>query len=139
MIAVHFSKDYARTVLDAIQTGKPIPPPNGPGWTGNAMLTLAGILYAGVYSQGPHTYQVAGISAAAQKAMHQEKKEAVEKTLARDIHDGIKFLSNLMFQVIEHDYDERYGPEVQALVYEKEDGHKAVIPAKGFKGHKDIV
>jgi hypothetical protein len=31
MIAVHFNSDYARTVLDAIQTGKAIPPPPGAG------------------------------------------------------------------------------------------------------------
>jgi hypothetical protein len=65
--------------------------------------------------------------------------EADEDTFDRDIHDAIEFLSHLAFLVIDGKYDEKFGPEVQAVVYEKESGKRAVIPAKGFKGHKDIV
>jgi hypothetical protein len=56
MIGVHFNKRYVQEVLQAIQSGQPIPPPDGPGWTGNAMLTLSGVLYAAVFSQGPQGY-----------------------------------------------------------------------------------
>jgi hypothetical protein len=140
MIAVHFNKDYARAVLDAIQTGKPIPPPPGPGWTGNAMLALAGILYAAVFSQGSHTHQLAGITEAMRRAMPAERQEAVEDTFRRDIHDGIEFLSFVTFHLIDDEWDEHYtGPEVKAVVYETPEGKKSVRPAKGFKGHEDVV
>jgi hypothetical protein len=140
MIAVHFSKDYAQAVLDAIQTGKPIPPPPGPGWTGNAMLTLAGILYAAVFSQGPHQHQLAGISQAQREAMPGERREAVEETFHRDVHDGIEFLSFVTFHLIGGEWEQRYsGPEVKAVVAETADGKKTVKPAKGFKGHKDLL
>ena len=45
MIAVHFSEQFANSVIEAFNTGKPIAPPSGQ-WTGNEMLTLAGMLPA---------------------------------------------------------------------------------------------
>jgi hypothetical protein len=139
MITIHFDKAYAQAVLDAIQTGKPIPPPPGAGWTSNAMLTLAGVLYAGVFSQGPHQHQVAGVTAAMKESWPAERQEAVEETFQRDIHDGIEFLSNLAFRVIDGEYDQEWAPSVRAILYETADGQKTVIPARGFKGHKDII
>jgi hypothetical protein len=137
MIAVHFSKKHAEAVLDAIKNGKPLPAPEG-GWTGGAMLSVAGMLYAAVFSQGPQAHPAAGITAAMEKVMHKEKQEAIEKTFHRDIHDGIEFLSQLTFLVIDRKYDEQCSPEVAAIVYETENGDKRAKPAKGFKGHKDI-
>ena len=138
MIAVHFDKGYAQAVLGALQAGAPIPPPGGPGWTGRAMLTLAGLLYATVYSRGPHAHQLTGIDEAKARAMLSGHK-ADEDTFDRDIHDGIEFISHLTFQVLDGKYDEQFGPEIEAVVYEKASGKRGVIPAKGFKGHKDIV
>jgi hypothetical protein len=138
MIAIHFDKGYAQTVLNAIQDGQPIPPPGGTGWTGRALLTLAGMLYAAVYSQGPHAHQLTGIAEAKRRALLLGH-EADEDTFERDIHDGIEFIGHLTFQVIDGKYDAQFGPEIQAVVYEKESGKRGVIPAKGFKGYKDIV
>jgi hypothetical protein len=36
-------------------------------------------------------------------------------------------------------YDAEFYPMVQAIVYEKADGQKTVLPAKGFVGHKDLI
>jgi hypothetical protein len=138
MIVIEFHKDHAHAVLDAIQNGMPIPVPDG-GWTGKGMLATAGILYAGVFSQGPHTHQAAGITAAMHKAQHAEKREAVEDTFRRDLADGIEFLSHLAFRVLDGEFDDQFGPEVQAIVYEQADGQKTVLPAKGFVGHKDLI
>jgi hypothetical protein len=124
-------------VKDAIQNGKPIPPPDGTGWTGRGKLTLAGVFYAAVFSHGPHTHQVAGIDEATRRKWPEEKQEAVEATLRRDIHDGIDFLSMLAFKVADGEYDNDFAPEATAVVYEKEDGGTAVIPGKGFKGYPD--
>jgi hypothetical protein len=134
MIAVHFDKAFAEQVLDAVETGKPIPLPKGGQWTGNHMLTLAGILYAAVYSQGPHSHQIAGIDAALLE-MHAEKQEAVGDTLSRDIHDGIEFLSMLTFKVMDDEYDAEFEPEMTAVVHETEDGEKKVRPHEGWKKH----
>jgi hypothetical protein len=139
MISVHFSKDFARQALDAIQNGKPIPLPEGTGWTGRGMLTLAGVLYAAIFSQGPHTHQVAGIDEATRRKWPAEKQEAVEATLRRDIHDGIEFLGMLAFKVADGEYDSDFAPEAAAIIYEKEDGGTAVIPAKGFKAYPDRI
>ena len=136
MIAIHFDKGYAQTVLNAIQDGQPIPPPGNFGWTGRAMLTLAGLLYAALYSQGPHAHQLTGLDEAKTRAMG---LEADEDTFGRDIHDGVEFLSRLTSQVVDGKYDEQFGPEIEAVVYEKASGKRGVIPAKGFKGHKDLV
>jgi hypothetical protein len=138
MIAIHFDKGYAQAALGALQAGQPLPPPEGTGWTGRAMLTLAGVLYAAVHSQGPHAHQLTGMDEAKRRALL-AGHEADEGTFARDIHDGIEFISHLTFQVLGGKYDEQFGPEIEAVVYEKASGKRAVIPAKGFKGHKDIV
>jgi hypothetical protein len=100
------------------------------------MLALAGLLYAAVYAQGPHAHQLTGMDEARRRALGLEEDEG---TFGRDIHDGIEFLSHLTLQVIDGKYDEQFGPEVEALVYEKASGKRGVIPAKGFKGHKDLV
>ena len=138
MIAVHFDKGYAQAVLGALQAGQPIPPPGGPGWTGRAMLTLAGLLYATVHSRGPHAHQLTGMDEAKARAML-PGHETDEGTFDRDIHDGIEFISLLTLQVIDGKYDEQFGPEIEAVVYEKASGKRGVIPAKGFKGLRDIV
>jgi hypothetical protein len=133
MIAVHFKKAYAERVLETLQTGKPIPPMDDSGWTGHSMLTLAGILYAGVMSQGPHEHQRLGLTFADHLKQHPERREAVTATFMRDIHDGIEFTSQLALAVADDNYDDRLEPEVGAVVYETADGQKKLIPVKGFK------
>lgn len=131
MIGVHFNKSFAETVVEAMKNGKPIAPPSG-DWTGNEMLTLAGMLVAGVFSQGPHTYQLAGITQEMREKLPNERQEAVEQTFGRDIHDAIKYLSTLMFAVIDGEYDQRYEETVEAIVYHNDDETR-VMPARGFK------
>jgi hypothetical protein len=133
MIAVHFDKQYAELFIDAIQNGKPIPPMDGVNWTGNNMLTLAGMLYASVFSQGPHTHQLAGITAAQRNKMPEEHREAVESTFNTDIHDAIDFVTMLTFKVMDKQFDDQFHPSVAALVFTKAEGGKGCIPHKGFK------
>ena len=84
----------------------------------------------------PHAHRLTGVDEAERRAMG---LEADEGTFGRDIHGGIAFLSHLALLVLDGKYDQRFGPELEAVVYEKASGKRAVIPAKGFKGHKDIV
>jgi hypothetical protein len=138
MIVVHFTKSYVQAVARAIKEGKPIPPPEGPGWTGQAMLTVAGALSACIFSQGPHTHQVAGITEAMRRKMPPEPQEAIEETLFRDIVHGIQFLMHMFFAVVEDEFDHQFEPEVKALVYENPEGEKCLVPAQGFKGRDNL-
>lgn len=131
MHAVHFDKAYAQQVLDAIQGGRPIPvPPDN--WTGNRMLTLAGILYTAVWSQGPHSQQVLGPAGAKLAQMHPEHREASQEALTQDIKDAIEFVSVLTFKVIDGVYDKHCEPNVKAIVF-RDEGKPSVLPAEGFK------
>jgi hypothetical protein len=138
MIGVHFNKDRAEQVIEALNTGKAISAPPG-GWSQNDMLALAGVLYAGAVSHGPQSHQVAGVTPAMAREPHPEKQEAVEDTFHADLHDAIDFMGMLTFKVMDNDFDADFDPEVKAAVFRKPDGGKAVHPAKGFKGHKDSI
>lgn len=137
MIVVKFKKDFAETALDAIRNGKPIPAPDDAGWTQPDMLTLAGVLYAAIFSHGPVTYAAAGLPSDLMNKLPTERREAVQETLGTDIHDGIEFVSGLAFQVMDDEYE--HGDELHGIVYTKGDGGKGVMPVKGFKGHKDMM
>jgi hypothetical protein len=139
MIGIWFNKEFAQKALDAIHNGKPIPLPEEAGWTGRGMLTLAGILYAVVFSQGPHAHQVAGIDEATRRKWPAERQEAIEDTQTRDIHNGIEYLSKLAFEVMKGEYDGSFGPEVLAILNENDDGKTEVIPGKGFKDYPDRI
>ena len=135
MHVVHFRKEYAEQALDAIWSGQPLPV--GPdGWTGHNMLTLAGILYAAVYSHGPHSRQV--ISALGKRAArladeHPERREAAEGTLTREVKAAIEFVGRLAFKVMDGAYDADFEPEVTAVIISEDDGGKSFVPVEGFK------
>jgi hypothetical protein len=133
MIAVHFSKAFAEKVNDAVNQGKPIPLPEGGQWTQNDMLTLAGLLYAAVYSGGPHKQQIEGVTASDVKKMHSERREAIEDTWFQDIHDGIEFVSMLAFKVFDGEYDDDCEPELKAIIATNAKGQKKVQLVEGFK------
>jgi hypothetical protein len=84
------------------------------------MHALAGMLYAAVFSQGPHTYEAAGLDASAFNALPPEHREATQDTLHQDIHDGIEFVSSLSFNLWFGDGD--IPPIVHVAVYRNEDG-----------------
>ena len=84
----------------------------------------------------PHAHRLAGVDEAERRAMG---LEADEGAFGGDIHDGIAFLSHLALLILDGKYDEQFGPGIEAVVYEKASGKRAVIPAKGLKGHRDIL
>jgi hypothetical protein len=84
----------------------------------------------------PHAHRLAGVDEAERRAMG---LEADEGTFARDVHGGIEFISHLALLILDGKYDERFGPGIEAVVYEKASGKRAVIPAKGLQGHRDIL
>jgi hypothetical protein len=92
-----------------------------------------GILYAGVYSHGPQKLQIEGVTRDEVAQFHRERQEAIEDTFRRDIHDGMEFLGQVAFAVMDREYDARFEPTIEAMVYEQADGRKCVHPANGFK------
>jgi hypothetical protein len=54
--------------------------------------------------------------------------------LARDILNGIEFIGLIAFGLLDGEYDDDYGPHVQAIVGgQSEDGKCQVQTVKGFK------
>lgn len=131
MHAVRFNKQYAEAVLDAIQTGKPIPVQPG-GWAGNNLLAAAGVIYAALYSQGPHRRQALGLPASLDDT-HPETREAVQDTFRRELHAAIDFAGLLTFDVIDRRYDAKFEADVAAVVSAPEPGVKKLVPVSGFK------
>jgi hypothetical protein len=138
MIGVHFDKARAEQVIKAIKTGKPISAPLG-GWSQNDMLALAGMLYAAVFSHGPHAQQVAGITPAMMREQHPEKRQAVEETFHTDIHDAVDFIAKLTFKVMDGEFDDDFDPQVKAGILRNPDGGKAVRFVEGYKGQDDSI
>jgi hypothetical protein len=138
MIAVHFSKEFAAQVLDAINNGNPIPVPPG-DWNGNNLLTLTGVLFTAVFAQAPHAYQLAGISPGEIAKTPFEHREAIEGNFNRDIHQALDFLSMLTFRLLARKYDDKFAKEVKAIVRVVEGGTPEVIPIQGFKDYQDMV
>src|SRR5262245_31568679 len=133
MHAVHFDKAYAEQVLRAIDAGQPIPVREG-GWSGDNVLMVLGIFHARVMSQEAHSQQVLGPDAAKIAArQHPERREATEARFHRDVADATKFIASLTSAVIDHQYDEAYGPLVQGVVFRNQNRHKSVYPYQGFK------
>jgi hypothetical protein len=139
MISVHFKKDYAESVIEAIKTGQPIPPVGAAGWSQTDMLTLAGILYMAVFSHGPHREQLARATSAGFQEPHRETREAVTETFQQDIHDGIDFVSRLTSMVVDREFDADFQPEVKAVLSRDASGRRIAAPVKGFKGEKDLI
>jgi hypothetical protein len=90
---ISFSKSYAQTVLECLNSGTAIPPPDESGWNGVATTNLAGILYAVVICEEP--------------CSHQAYKEIQEK---------MDFIGTIFFEVASGSYDARHGQEVTARV-----------------------
>ncbi|WP_439628919.1 hypothetical protein [Gemmata sp.] len=132
MHAIQFNKQHAQDVLAAIQSGEPIPSRTG-GWSGHDMLAVAGILYAAVFTQGPHKQQALGLSPADLAKVHPERREAVEESFERDLAAALEFARVLAFKVIDGKYDPQCEAEVTAVVTCTEGGQKRVQPVAGFK------
>jgi hypothetical protein len=132
MMPIQFEKDFAESVLSAIKNGESITTPDGK-WSVSRMLSLAGMLHAAVVSHGPIGDKVAGITPEMRAAMDSEKREAVEDTFYTEISDAIDFHSMLTSQVMDGEFDERYEPEVKAVVFRGPDGKKVGRRLAGFK------
>ncbi len=135
MITAHFHKKYAQSVIDALSNHRPIPVPKG-GWSCNNLLTLAGILSGGAYAQGPAAYQPRGLSREVMDQLPTERQEAINETFQSDIQISMGFINEVLFTMLNGDYDSEYEPEVEAVLYREPDEPPMsmhVVCVKGFK------
>ena len=108
MQPVEFHKDYARYLLDCIDSGRPIEPPDGRAvWTHRDQLMLAGVACFALRSHGPVIRQP---DLSDEQAEHQEGAEG-EELLAT-----IAFVSGLFMAVMDDEYDERWEPVMRCAV-----------------------
>jgi hypothetical protein len=122
---IRFDKDAAERRLEALNSGRPIPPPPG-GWTGLDILALAGVCHFAATSHGPVR------SGDPPGAPPPEDREAREDTFSRDLRVAIEFHSQLAMRVADGQYDEHFEPIVEALVSERH-GQRRVQKDRGFR------
>ena len=134
MMAIQFDKQFVELALDALESGKPIPLPAVGHWSRLDMLTLGGVLLAGVVSHGPDTPQ--GLLTLADfNGLHPERKEAIMQRFHNEIVRAFQFVSGLVGEIIDGTYGESYGEQVQAVLVE--DGEMVKVqPVAGFKMHR---
>jgi hypothetical protein len=108
MYPIVFNKSRAQELLTIVGEGKDIPAPPG-GWNCDQMLQVAGTLLFAAMSHGP---------AALDKydAGSNTNGDVSTQTLADDLHMAIDFYSDLTMMVCGDTYDDRFEPELTAVV-----------------------
>jgi hypothetical protein len=129
MYPIDFQKETAERWLEAIQSGKPIVPPDG-RWSVKSLIALAGLGFFGAMSHGPLSLK--GIPGAWEN-LPEEYQEAHEDTLFHDLHATLEFYARLMMEVKDQTFDYRFEPHVQAVTVQKE-GQSQIVAVKGFRG-----
>jgi hypothetical protein len=110
MYPILFNKARAEELVAMIGSGKDVAAPAG-GWNCDAMLQLAGTLLFAAMSQGrPNmdSEQFAEIASA--------NGDTSTQTLSDDLHMAVDFYSDLTMMVCGESYDERFQPELLAVV-----------------------
>jgi hypothetical protein len=126
---IEFNKEDAQRWLEAIKTQTPLPMPESGGWSINAMTALAGVLHFAAVSRGPLHHP---LPREQEDRLPPEHREAREETLYQDLTAAIEF-NSLLAMLLENDqFDYRFEPLVQAVVYKDADGQRKVVPRRGF-------
>lgn len=126
-IGITFSKERAAYLVDCLNNGKPIEPPEG-GWTRNAALAAAGALYCGAFAQGP-TDEVLGGSDPTGDTPDADTVDALYNTL----HLAIGWFASQTQRVVDEVYDDYFEPEHGAILKPTGPMQMAVVAARGFK------
>ncbi len=119
MYPIVFNKARAEQLVERIGEGQDIPAPAG-GWNSDQLLQVAGALFFAAMSHGPPVID---------KAIENRDSgngDTATRTLSDDLHTAIDFYSDLTMMVCGGTYDERFEPELQAVVVREG-------PERGFK------
>ena len=120
MYPIVFNKHRAEELVARIGEGRDIPAPAG-GWNSDELLHVAGALLFAAMSHGPPA-----IEKDRSDQRSSENGNLTTRSLADDLHMAIDFYSDLTMMVCGGSYDERFEPELQALVIREGD-------ERGFK------
>ena len=125
MYPIVFNKDRAEELVARIGEGHDIPAPAG-GWNSDQLLQVAGALFFAAMSHGPPEIDPQ------LENRPSENGNAVTRSLSDDLHMAIDFYSDLTMMVCGGTYDERFEPDLQAVVVREgvERGFKIILGGK---------
>jgi hypothetical protein len=109
MYPIVFNKSRAEQLVTRIGEGHDIPAPVG-GWNSDQLLQVAGALFFAAMSHGPPDID---------KSIENrpsENGDSATRNLSDDLHMAIDFYSDLTMMVCGGTYDERFEPELRAVV-----------------------
>jgi len=108
MYPIVFNKDRAEQLVSTIGQGKAIPAPPT-GWNSDQLLQVAGALFFAAMSHGPPPKERL-------EDLPSENGDTSTQSLSEDLHMAIDFYSDLTMMVCGESYDERFEPELTAVV-----------------------
>jgi hypothetical protein len=126
MYPIVFHKARAQELLTILGEGRDIPAPSG-GWNCDQMLQVAGALLFAAMSHGP-----ASTDQNRSANLSNSNGDTATQSLADDLHMAIDFYSDLTMMVCGETYDERFEPELTALVM-REGGERGFKVIRGGK------
>lgn len=109
MYPIVFNKARAEQLVAQIGEGQDISAPVG-GWNSDQLLQVAGALFFAAMSHGPP---------AIDKSLDNrpsENGDSATRNLSDDLHTAIDFYSDLTMMVCGGTYDDRFEPDLQAVV-----------------------
>jgi hypothetical protein len=110
MYPIRFNKSRAEQLVGQIAAGRDIAAPAG-GWSCDAMLQVAGTLIFAAMSHGRPALESEQIA-----EMASDNGDTTTQTLSDDLHMAVDFYSDLTMMVCGDTYDERFQPELLAVV-----------------------
>ena len=118
-IPVLFDKSKTERFLDCLASGEPIRPPGGSGWTAHDVLALAGVCRFVAATQEPSLYLSPAVQPAPPEG-HPEHAGPAEESFGADLDATIAWYSHASRMVHDGEYDRRFEPRHQALVFAPE-------------------
>ena len=92
------------------------------------MLTLAGVCFFGIVSQGPLLFPGSDLS-----SLTVERREFIEEQFSNDIRTAIEFYGHVAMNLQDEGYDMYFEDEVAGGIEYRDDGPPGVFAARGFK------
>ena len=127
MYPIVFNKQRAEELVASIGEGKDIPAPSG-GWNSDDILQVAGALFFAAMSHGPPPIDK-------DRHFSSGNGDVATRTLAHDLHMAIDFYSDLTMMVCGGTYDQRFEPQLQAVVV-REGNERGFKILKGGKSNE---
>ncbi|HJQ78740.1 MAG TPA: hypothetical protein VJ828_02235 [Lacipirellulaceae bacterium] len=109
MYPIVFDKARAEQLVAQIGGGHDIPAP-ADGWNSDQLLQVAGALFFAAMSHGPPAIDPSI------ENRPSDNGDSATRNLSDDLHMAIDFYSDLTMMVCGGTYDDRFEPEMQAVV-----------------------